>query len=180
MDSPLTQEERRFVVEHLSNSRDQMLLAVDCLTQAQWNFKPAVDTWSVAECCEHVVVLEAFILQSVQKAPELAELPDVAGKEQIILDKVSVAHRKVRAPGFSLPQGRWAGSDELKGAFVSARHATIEFATASRAPLRWMVAPHFALGLLDGYQWLIFLGSHCERHLRQMEAVKALPDFPRT
>jgi hypothetical protein len=180
MDKALTQEEREFVVGHLSASRDRMLAAIDSLTQAQWNFKPDADTWSVAECCEHVVLLERMLLQRVQEAPELAELPDVAGKERIILKRVAAVRQKVTAPEFARPQGRWAGGDELKGAFASARQASIEFAAGSRDPLHWKVAPHFALGLLDGYQWLIFMGSHCERHVRQVEAVKALPDFPRT
>ncbi len=179
MDRALTQAERGFVVEHLTTNRDRMLAAIDRLTPAQWNFKPEAVTWSVAECCEHVVILECLILQRVREAPELAELPDVAGKEQIILERVSVAQRKVAAPDFARPQGKWAGGDDLKCAFANARQATIDFAAASRDPLRWKVAPHFALGLLDGYQWLIFLGSHCERHVRQLEAVKALADFPR-
>lgn len=58
-----------------------MLAAIDSLTQAHWNLKPDADTWPVAECCEHVVMLERMILERVQEAPELAELPDVAGKE---------------------------------------------------------------------------------------------------
>ena len=178
LDRALTQEEREFVVAHLSTNRERMLAAIDSLTQAQWNFKPDADTWSVAECCEHVVLVECMILQSVQEAPELAELPDVAGKEQIILQRVPSAKRKVTAPEFARPNGRWAGGDDLTGAFASARRASIEFAAGSRDPLRWKVAPHFILGLLDGYQWLIFLGSHCERHIRQVEAVKARPDFP--
>ena len=179
MDKALTQEERDFVVEHLSASRDRMLVAIDSLTLAQWNFKPDADTWSVAECCEHVVLLESMILQSVREAPELAELPDVAGKEQIILKRVAEVRRKATAPEFARPQGRWAGGDDLKAAFARARQVSIDFSAECQDPLRWKVAPHFSLGLLDGYQWLIFLGSHCERHVRQLEAVKARPDFPR-
>jgi len=31
---------------------------------------------------------------------------------------------------------------------------------------------------MECYQWLLFLGLHCERHVRQLEEVKADPGFP--
>ncbi|MEO8131703.1 MAG: hypothetical protein ABI822_31705, partial [Bryobacteraceae bacterium] len=58
--------------------------------------------------------------------------------------------------------------------------ASIDLTTGPDYPLRWKIVPHFALGALDGYQWLVFLGAHCDRHVRQLEAVKALPGFPGT
>ena len=38
-----------------------------------------------------------------------------------------------------------------------------------------------AVGTMDRayfYQWLLFLATHCERHVRQMEEVKSDPAFP--
>jgi len=32
---------------------------------------------------------------------------------------------------------------------------------------------------LDGYEWLLFIGAHSERHTKQMLEVKASPDFPK-
>lgn len=122
-----------------------MLAAVGELTSEQWNFKPDADTWSVGECLEHVAMLEGMILQNVLEAPELAELPDVAGKEQVILARVSEARRKVTAPEFARPVGRWA-ADELMAAFARARQATIELAVVSEYPFRWKAVPISRLG----------------------------------
>ena len=35
------------------------------------------------------------------------------------------------------------------------------------------------LGPLDGYQWLVFIAAHTERHLAQLREVKADPKFPK-
>ena len=36
-----------------------------------------------------------------------------------------------------------------------------------------------AFGTLDGYQWLLLLSTHSERHTAQIEEVKADPNFPK-
>lgn len=178
-DRSLTQEERDFALLHLTESRDRMLAALDLLTPAQWNFKPVDGAWSVAECCEHVALVESAILQRVLDSPELADLPELAGKEHMVLQRVSMVVVKATAPETARPQGRWP-VEELLGVFTTARQTTMDFTSACKDPLRWKVVPHFALGPLDGYQWLIFLAAHSDRHRRQLEAVKALPDFPKT
>jgi hypothetical protein len=55
----------------------------------------------------------------------------------------------------------------------------MSFAEATEADLRSHFFPHPFLGDLDCYQWLLFLGLHCERHVRQLEEVKEDPRFPR-
>jgi hypothetical protein len=44
--------------------------------------------------------------------------------------------------------------------------------------LRGFCAPHPALGLLDGKQWLLFVAAHVERHTRQILEIKEQPGFP--
>jgi hypothetical protein len=39
-------------------------------------------------------------------------------------------------------------------------------------------APLGPLGDLDGYQWLLLLASHTDRHVAQMEEVKAQAGYP--
>jgi hypothetical protein len=38
---------------------------------------------------------------------------------------------------------------------------------------------HRAAGLLDGYQWILLMAGHTERHVLQIEEVKRQPGFPR-
>jgi hypothetical protein len=35
------------------------------------------------------------------------------------------------------------------------------------------------LGPLDAYQWILLISAHSERHTKQIEEVKADPNFPK-
>jgi hypothetical protein len=177
MDAKLTPVEREFLATYLSSGRDRMFNVIEGFTEAQWSFKPDSETWSAAECCEHVVLVERAVLIRVRRTPEVTELPDVAGKEGALLGK-KVASGKLSAPEAVQPKWRWHDGGEWRRAFEVARGARLDYAANSEDSLHLKGMPHLAFGMLDGYQWLVFLGSHCERHLRQIEAVRTCPGFP--
>src|SRR5260370_25183411 len=86
----LSQAERDHAVEELESSRKVFLEATSGLSEAQWNFKPAPDRWSAAECAEHIGVTEAFILKMITelalKGPaEPGKRAEVQGKDSSIM-----------------------------------------------------------------------------------------------
>jgi uncharacterized damage-inducible protein DinB len=175
--------ERELVVEHLARSRERLILTVDSLTASQRNFRTAEDRWSIADCVEHITVVENFVLRSIQKVlqspPEPERQSEAQGKEQAILERVPARERRVKGPADVMPHGRWPNFDELVRQFEATRERSVRFSAVTQADLRNHFFPHPFLGILDCYQWLLFLGAHCERHVRQMEEVKADPGFPR-
>lgn len=174
--------ERQLVVEHLAESRERLVLTIEGLSVEQRNFRPAEDRWSIADCIEHITVVENFVLgsiqQTLQSAPEPARRDEVRGKEQVILERVPARERRVQGPAEVQPQGRWPEFEELLLQFEATRERSVRFSAVTQADLRNYFFPHPFLGLLDCYQWLLFLGAHCERHVRQMEEVKATPGYP--
>jgi uncharacterized damage-inducible protein DinB len=178
----LEKAEREVVLQHLAHSRERLLEAVDGLTREQRSFHPGPDRWSVADCLEHLTVIERNLLRSIQSAaqgaPEPEKQPEALGKDQRILEAVPARSRRVQGPAEVMPQGRWTNFDECLRQFEAARERSLRFAAVTQADLRNHFFPHPFLGLLDCYQWLLFLGAHCERHVRQMEEVRADPGFP--
>jgi hypothetical protein len=67
--------------------------------------------------------------------------------------------------------------DEAVLAAISSRARTIEFLKAT-PDLRDHVTESF-LGPMDAYQWLLYASAHTERHTKQIEEVKAGPNFPK-
>ena len=175
--------ERERVLRYLADSRDMLLSAADGLSAEQRCFRAAEDRWSVADCIEHLSVVENFILTTIERmlaeAPG-AEKPDTGGKDEAVLTKVPGRGVRVKGPAAVMPTGRWPDFEELLGVFESTRERTVAFAGATQADLRAVAFPHPILGPLDGYQWLLFLAAHCERHVKQMEEVKSDPAFPTT
>ena len=41
------------------------------------------------------------------------------------------------------------------------------------------MAPHPEMGVMDGYQWLLLIAAHCERHTAQILEIKAMPGYPK-
>src|SRR4051794_12858442 len=77
----LSSEDRAAGLSYLEETRAEVLAATKGLSEAQWNFKPAPDRWSVAEVAEHIASAEDFlrdmIQEKVMKAPARTETVDL-------------------------------------------------------------------------------------------------------
>jgi hypothetical protein len=153
------------------------------LSPAQWNFKPASGGWSIAEILEHLVLVENAFVNAVgpqlsKNSPtELARgrrLPDALLVDSVGRDR----SKRHKAPVPVSPTGRWSRTETLER-LVAGRAETTEF-LSSNPELRHRAVKHPGLGLLDGFQWVLFLAAHTERHMRQIFEVKGEPAFPST
>lgn len=203
MTSTLTKEDRDFGVQYLKETRQQLLDAVAGLSDAQMQFKAAPGKWSIAEIVEHLVNAENavfMVTQQIVKTPPQAELQTlvkervmkspvpVAGpgtngllvKDQtIILTATNRTTRKFQAPEPVAPRGKLTAKAELLAAFDKARSRAISYLETTKDDLRGHFGEHWVLGVLDAYQWLLFVTAHSERHLAQLNEVKTHPGFPR-
>ena len=169
----MTPAEREYAAAYLERTKSALLAATASLTEEQWRFKPSAEEWSPAECVEHITLVEAFLLETIAKLaagpPTQAEvLAKCAGKESVIEQRVPARTVKVKAPERSCPTNRFANSAQLIAHFIATRDRTIEYARTTTDNIRERTHPHFVFGPLDGYQWLIFLAAHGERHLNQL------------
>ena len=57
----VTQAEKDKALQYLETTKKGVLEATKGLSEAQWNFKPAPDRWSVAQVMEHIAAAEDFI-----------------------------------------------------------------------------------------------------------------------
>ncbi len=178
----LTELERRTIVDHLGDTRGRFLAAIGGLNQAQWTFQPDAETWSVGECADHVVVVENRIYQSIikmlDKPPDPERCALIAGKERLILKRVPDRSVKVKVPVSLSPTGHGESPQQLALHFQEVRDRTVEFTRSTAEPLHHHAFPHGVFGDLDSAQWLLLISLHTERHLAQMDEVKANPEYP--
>ena len=176
-------QERHYAVEHLTGTEARLLKSVERLSPEQWQFKESPDRWSIAEIVEHCVLIEDGLLKLVRRT--LAEPPDLEKKAAAAAKRGQpdgsreAAARKLDSPVAFLPRGKWTEPGELVAELQRARRATLEFANVTDAELHDHFFPHFAMGDLDCYQWVLLLSHHFVRHSKQIEAVKAHEGFPR-
>ncbi len=175
----MTPTEREHVVINLERTRRMLLNATEPLSESQWLFKPAPDQWSAAECVEHVALVEARVVGAIQKLsagpPTAADvLAACAGKEEMIERDIPARQTKVSAPEPVRPTGRYTNPADVLALFETTRDRTLEYARTTVDPIRERAFPHIVFGPLDGYQWLLLMAAHTERHLKQLiEVIEA-------
>ena len=180
----LTQVERERAMSDLHATRKQFLDSVAGLSEAQWNFKPAPEVWSVAEVAEHIAVSEdtisGMVMEQVAKGPAAPEKKaEVQGKDSLVLEKTVDRSRKFQAPEMLRPTHRFASQQALIDHFKESRDRTIAYVENTQDSLRDHFREHPAFGLLDGYQWILLISAHSHRHTLQIEEVKSNPNFPK-
>src|SRR5580658_4584173 len=133
--------ERKLVLEHLAQSRERLLQAVDGLSAEQRTFQPAEDRWSVAGNVEHIILVESFVFQTMQHVlkaqPEPAEKQiEVRRKDPIVFERVPARTRRVMGPEAVHPKNRWPDFEELLRQFEATRQRSVTFAIGTEADLR--------------------------------------------
>ena len=180
----LSAQEREIALKHLQATHDAFLKSISGLSEKQWEFKPAPDRWSVAEVAEHIAVSESGIFGMVQSKimtspAEPEKRAATKGKDETVLTRVPDRSHKAQAPEFLKPTNRWATREELIKSFEDSRKATMDYVRTTNDDLRDHIGPHPLLGPLDAYQWILLISAHSERHTKQIEEVKADPNFPK-
>ena len=183
----LSQAERDKAVAELEGSKKAFLDATKGLSDAQWNFKPAPERWSVKECAEHIALSEGFIYgvitEKIVKAPANPEKREAAaGKDDRIVAMLQDRSHKGTAPEPIDPAKNppMTGDAAVK-LFLDGRAHTIDFVKTTQDDLRNHLFDHPvpAIGTLDAYQWVLFISGHSRRHTLQILEVKADPNFPK-
>jgi hypothetical protein len=177
----VTDMEREQAVRYLAESRAGVIEAVKGLSEAQFNFKPAPDRWSIAETLEHIAMVEDAVLTGVrarlEKGPAPAADRDAKQVDAMILEKVPDRSMKVQAPPQLSPTGHTTPAASLER-FLQSRQQMVNW-LKSDSDLRGHVVDHPVFGPWDGYQWILAAAGHSERHTKQILEVQADPNFPK-
>lgn len=177
----VTQAEKDRALQYLESTKKGVLEATKGLSEAQWNFKPAPDRWSVAQVMEHIAAAEDFIRglvkEKVMLAPAGEAGRDVKKTDETVLAMIPDRTNKVQAPEPLVPTNRFGTPEGSIRHFVESRAMTEDFLKTT-AGLRDHVSDS-PLGKLDGYEFVLFIAAHSERHTKQINEVKADPNFPK-
>lgn len=178
--SGVTAEEQSKASQYLAATRDDLAKTFQGLSAAQWTFKPAPNRWSIAEIVEHLVMAEGRVQSRFAQWPAGAEEsnPERTPSEMDarIIAEVPVRTRGIQAPPLLIPTGQWSSTEALER-FLCARNETLRLLELTPR-LRAYSMPHPVFGPWDGYQWLLAVAAHCERHIDQIREVKTCPGFP--
>jgi len=178
----LTNDERKFVIEMLNTNSIRFLSAIGNVSELQWTYKPTSESWSIAEVSEHIVLSDGLLLSIAQrslKSPgDSSKGVELHGKENVVIAKLKDRTYRAHAPESLKPNNKFATKKELMEAFTTTRERTAFYVATTNDSLKDHIAAHPLFGELTTYQWLVMIPAHANRHVDQLEEVKAAEDFP--
>jgi hypothetical protein len=178
----LSAADREKAVQYLESTKQGVLDATSGLSDAQWNFKPAPDRWSVAQVVEHIAagedLIRGMVTTQVMSAPPRAAGEDVAALDQMVVTAIPDRSQKKQAPEPLVPTNRYGSPQGSLKHFEETRQQTMDF-LKSHDDLRAHAVDSPLGKKLDGYEWVLFIAGHSERHTKQINEVKADPNFPK-
>lgn len=179
----LTEADRDRALQYLASTKQGVVDATAGLSEAQWNFKPAPDKWSIAQVVEHIAAAEDFLMgmvtAQVMKAPPRPPGDDVKAIDDMVVAKVPDRSHKAQAPEPLKPTNRFGSPQASLKHFTEARAQTEDF-VKTHNDLREHAIDSPMGKKLDGYEWVLFVAGHSERHTKQINEVKADPNFPKS
>jgi len=178
----LTDAEREMAVTEMTKTRDRLHSVVEGLSDAQLNFKSTPESWSIAECVEHLAISENTFSQmlqgAVQTPADSSKRSEVKMTDEKLMAMITDRSHKVKTPEAFEPSGKFGSYTETVEAFTAKRGEHIEYVKTTADDLR----NHYGqlpFGTVDAFQVLLFMSGHTERHVAQMEEVIADENFPK-
>jgi hypothetical protein len=177
----MTQQDRETLIKDLEGSRKIFLDAIaDVKTEAQWNYKPAPDRWSVAECAAHIIAAEDYFRQNVATALKspAAKVENQTQGDAMITKMIRNRSQRFQAPAQLEPTGKVVPKAQAIKDFEATRAKTLAYVKTTKDALR-----DHAMGAppqqTTAYQLMLMLSGHTERHTAQLLEVKASPNYPK-
>lgn len=177
----LTKEDLDRGLQYLETTKKNIVDATQGLSEAQWNFKSSPFKWSAAQVIEHIAASEDLLRQmaesQIQQAPPGPER-DVKKIDDRVLEVIPDRSRKFQAPEQLRPKNQFGSPEAALKHFLESRAKTV--ALMKNTPdLRAHVVDSGLLGKIDGFERILFIAAHSERHTKQLLEVKADPKFPK-
>ncbi|PSL42626.1 DinB family protein [Chitinophaga niastensis] len=179
----ILREDRTLLITLLQQTKDSLLKDIAGLTDAQLEYKPAPDRWSIIECVEHITLVEKTFMdmeQGLMKQPANPERrKDIKVTDESLLKKMEDRSHKAKAPEFGIPKHSYSSDAEAIKNFTEQRDKLIDYVTNTPDELRNHITDNPIFGTMDGYQLLLLDAGHTNRHTQQLEEVKADAGFPK-
>lgn len=177
------QKDRDSIVKYFTEVEARYVKTVGNLSAEQLAFRPHEKSWTVGQVAEHLLITESalrgMIDQGVLKTP-LNKNPDVFRfADRAIRLAVTNRTQKFQAPPQVQPQAKVTTAEGLVSGFKAARANNAEFLKTTEMDLRNHFMENPLFGMIDAYQWFMFMNGHTERHLAQIDEIMAHKDYPK-
>lgn len=177
----LTKEEKGRALAHLKATQSELKAVLKGLSASQLNYRPDSESWSIAECVEHIAITETNIFAIVEMTLKGPTDPSLRGEvkmsDQQVLSIIESREQKVKTRPEAEPSQKFGGAAESYKAFLAKRKSNMKFVKTTDQDLRNRYFD-FPFGKVDAYQVILFMSGHTRRHVSQIEEIIASAGYP--
>ena len=175
---PMTVGERQRLVAHLEMTEAWLQSELSGLSDAQLKFKMTPNSWSVEEVVMHLAIAEpqywndfkTSLAKPVQ--PEFKPQATDAGMLWYGIDRT----QRTTTGEARVPRGQFPDAKSSLASFKKLRVEMMKTAKETQEDLR---ARQYLSASQDLYQWFLMISTHSQRHILQIQEVKAHNGFPK-
>lgn len=182
-DNGVSKKEKKSAAKFLKETETGVLESIKGLSAAQMAYKPAPDKWSVEDCMKHIAATEMGLWKmtdgNIQQTANPEKRTEIKMTDEDVMKNIENRSTKVKTFAPFEPQNTGFNTmEDAVNSFKENRGKLIDYIKGTDADLRNHVAT-LPVGSFDCYQMILFIGAHSNRHMQQIEEVKADPGFPK-
>lgn len=164
------------ILEMIGQTRGRLRAVVTDVSDEQADLRAGDDQWTIAEIVEHLANVQegmgkvtSIILKKAESEGAKAKAPMAPVHFDALQERLAF---KFQAPENVRPKGGVKIADSLARMQTDYERIIGLQPRLEAADLSFVQFPHPAIGPLDGYQWLMLIGLHEQRHIGQIEELK--------
>jgi hypothetical protein len=163
------------VNDHLYETRKTLVKEITSLDYTQFNDRPGVNIWSIAQVCHHLVLVEQVTIKAIGWRLKNGDKTQTERKNvQLVLDRTI----KFKAPEMVEPDEGPFEIQSIIDLLNDSRKNLLTFLNTieDKSILEEKSFMHPALGELPLDQWIEQVYMHEQRHIEQIKEIKLLLD----
>jgi hypothetical protein len=177
-----TEADRKYLLDNLIRSKEEILAETKNLTKEQWNFKESPERWSINQIVEHLCLWELITMNDVSGALKMGPMPDFPQHlpDSIFIDQDLKRLQKTVTTEYSKPftYGVPLGNNEGKNNIIwytTLTNESIDYLKKTNDNIRI----HYVCFGPNIHQRYMMFFQHSFRHLGQIREVKKHPKYPK-
>jgi len=177
-----TEADRKYLLDNLIRSKEELIAETKNLTKAQWNFKESPDRWSINQIVEHICLWELIQMNEISTSLRIGPIPQFTDyrPDSVFINKDTERLDKMVTTDFTKPftYGVPLGNNEGKNNMIwytTMRNESIDFLQKTDVNLR----VHYIYFVSNIHQKYMSFFQHTFRHLGQIREIKKHPKYPK-
>lgn len=177
-----TEADRKYLLDNLTRSKEELVAETKNLTKEQWNFKESPDRWSINQIVEHICLWELIQMNEISTSLRIGPIPNFTGyrPDSVFINKDTERLNRTATTDYSKPftYGVPLGNNDGKNNmiwYMTMRNESIDYLQKTDVNLR----VHYIYFVSNIHQKYMGFFQHTFRHLGQIREVKKHPKYPR-